>query len=95
MSKNLNKADIVTLVAMQTGYDKTTIQNVIESVMHNIRKQMGTGKNVQLRGFGTFIIKERKEKIARNLQNNTSVVVPAHKTPIFKPYNAFIDALNK
>lgn len=95
MSKNLNKAELVMLVAMQTGYDKTTIQNVIESAMHNVRKQMATGKNLQLRGFGSFVVKERKEKIARNLQNNTSVVIPAHKTPTFKPSDAFIDMLNK
>ena len=95
MSKNLNKAELVMLVAMQTGYDKTTIQNVIESAMHNVRKQMAAGKNLQLRGFGSFVIKERKEKIARNLQNNTSVVIPAHKTPTFKASDAFIDMLNK
>ena len=93
MRHSVNKADLVMLISMQTGYDKQTIQNILEAGFHHIRKQMAIGDNVYLRGFGSFIIKERKEKIGRNLRNNTSLLVPSRRVPYFKPSRTFIDMM--
>ncbi len=85
----MTKAELVSKVAMQTGYDKTTILNVLESGMGVIKKSVASGENVYLRGFGSFITKVRAEKIARNITKSTSIVVPEHKIPAFKPAREF------
>ncbi len=81
----MTKAELVNAIAIQTGYDKTTIMNIVESSMYCVKKSLSEGEFVYLRGFGTFGIKERKARIARNICAKTSVQVPAHKVPFFKP----------
>lgn len=83
----MTKAELVNTIAIQTGYDKTTIMNIVESSMYNVKKSLSEGEFVYLRGFGTFGIKERKARIARNICAKTSIQVPAHKIPYFKPSN--------
>lgn len=85
----MTKAELVNAIAIQTGYDKTTILNIVESSMYCIKKSISEGEFVFLRGFGTFGIKERKARIARNITAKTSVQVPAHKVPHFKPSDDF------
>lgn len=85
----MTKADIVSEIAKSTGVDKTTVANVIEGFMDSVKDTMASGENVYLRGFGTFLVKERAEKTARNISKNTTIIIPAHKTPAFKPAKEF------
>jgi len=87
----MTKAELVSEIAIQTGYDRATITNVLESSMQTVKKTMAKGECVFLRGFGSFIIKTRKEKVARDITKNTSVVVPQHNLPAFKPCSEFIE----
>ncbi len=91
----MTKAELVNAVAMETGYDKTTILNIVECSMNNIKKSVAAGENVYLRGFGSFITKVRAEKVARNITKNTSIVVPEHKIPAFKPGREFSAEVRK
>ncbi len=89
----MTKAELVNAIAIQTGYDKTTIMAIVESMMENVKKTVAEGENVYLRGFGSFITKTRAKKIARNISKNTSIVVPEHKIAAFKPSDEFNEML--
>jgi DNA-binding protein HU-beta len=91
----MTKADLISAIAIQTGYDRATISTVLEAAMQNIKKGVATGDDVYLRGFGSFVTKTRAQKIARNITKATSIVVPEHKIPYFKPSNEFKDMLLK
>jgi len=91
----MTKAELVNAVAKETGYDKATILNIVECFMGNIKKNVAAGENVYLRGFGSFITKVRAEKVARNITKNTSLVVPEHKIPAFKPGREFSAEVRK
>ena len=85
----MTKAEIVTRIYEQTGIEKTAVLAVVESFMETVKDTMSGGENVYLRGFGTFGVIERKEKVGRNITKGTSVVIPAHKIPTFKPCKEF------
>lgn len=85
------KAEIVNEIARTTGIDKASVLAVIEGLMTSIKDSLAHGENVYLRGFGSFIVKSRKEKLARNISKNTTDIVPAHNIPAFKPANVFKD----
>lgn len=87
----MTKAELISAISISTGYDKTTISNIVESTMTTIKKSVSDGENVYLRGFGSFISKTRKAKIARNISKNTSLPVPEHQIPAFKPANEFLE----
>ena len=86
----MTKAELVNTIAIKTGYDKRTIANVVETAMDSIKKTMADVESVYLRGFGSFITKTRKEKVAHNIAKNVSIHVPEHKIPAFKPSNEFV-----
>lgn len=90
----MTKAELVNAIAMQTGYDKTTILNVVEGAMMGIKNSLAEGENVYLRGFGSFVTKQRAEKLARNIARNTTVKVPARRVASFKPSDEFNAKLN-
>lgn len=71
--------------------EKIAVQKVIECFMDSVKNSLEKGDNVYLRGFGSFIVKERAEKTARNISKNTTIVIPAHKIPAFKPAKVFVD----
>ncbi|NLB67064.1 MAG: integration host factor subunit beta [Bacteroidales bacterium] len=87
----MTKADIVNEVAKATGLEKIAVQKVIENFMDSVKNSLEKGENVYLRGFGSFIVKERAEKTARNISKNTTIVIPAHRIPAFKPAKVFVD----
>lgn len=91
----MTKADIVNEISEKTGIEKMTVQATIEAFMKTIRNSMVEGKNVYLRGFGTFVVKKRAEKIGRNISKNTTVVIPAHFIPAFKPAKTFSDRVKR
>ncbi len=86
----MTKAELISQVARETGYDKTTILNIVECAMADIKKNVAAGENVYLRGFGSFITKVRAEKVARNITKKTSIIVPEHKIPAFKPSKDYV-----
>ncbi len=87
----MTKAEIVADIANKTGIEKVAVQAVVESFMESVKETMVTGENVYLRGFGSFIIKQRAEKTGRNISKNTTIVIPAHKIPAFKPAKTFVN----
>ncbi|MBR1928254.1 MAG: integration host factor subunit beta [Paludibacteraceae bacterium] len=89
----MTKAELVNLISIKTGYDKVTVLNVVESFMENVKGSIVKKENVYLRGFGTFQTKVRKEKVARNISKNTSIVVPEHAIPAFKPSKEFVQSV--
>ncbi|MBR1922278.1 MAG: integration host factor subunit beta [Paludibacteraceae bacterium] len=91
----MTKAELVNSIAIRTGYDRVTIMNIVETAMEEVKKNVITGENVYLRGFGSFITKTRAQKVARNISKQTSIVVPEHKIPAFKPSKEFAAALKK
>jgi len=86
----MTKAEIVAEIANKTGVEKTTVQTIVESFMDTIKSSMVTGENVYLRGFGSFTIKKRAEKTGRNISKNTTIIIPAHNIPTFKPAKTFV-----
>ena len=86
----MTKADIVKEIASKTGIEKQTVLQVVEGMMESIKTSMINGEEVFLRGFGSFIIKHRAEKTARNITKNTTMVIPAHNIPAFKPAKSFV-----
>lgn len=87
----MTKADIVKEIASKAGIEKQTVLQVVEGMMESIKTSMINGEEVFLRGFGSFIIKHRTEKTARNITKNTTMVVPAHNIPAFKPAKSFVE----
>lgn len=88
------KAELVTEIAAATGYSRREVSEVLEASMSIIEEKVSAGENIYLRGFGTFQTKVRKEKIARNISKQMSIVVPEHKVPAFKPSKEFTNKLN-
>ena len=86
----MTKADIVTEIAKKTGVEKVQIQAIVETFMEEVENSLSRGENVYLRGFGSFIIKTRAEKVARNISKNTTITIPEHKIPAFKPAKTFV-----
>lgn len=85
----MTKAEIVCEIAKKTGVEKQVVMQVVEGMMESIKNSMVNGEEVFLRGFGSFIIKRRAEKMARNISKNTTIVIPAHNIPAFKPSRSF------
>lgn len=88
--KIMTKAEIVTEIANKTGIEKVTVQATVEAFMEAIKNSMANGENVYLRGFGSFTIKKRAEKTGRNISRNTTIIIPAHNIPAFKPAKTFV-----
>jgi len=87
----MTKAEIVAEIANKTGIEKVAVQAVVESFMETVKDTMSDGENVYLRGFGSFIVKRRAEKTGRNISKNTTIIIPAHNIPAFKPAKTFVN----
>lgn len=87
----MTKADIVAEISEGTGLEKLETQKVVEAFMDSIKSSLSKGENVYLRGFGSFIVKERAEKTGRNISKNTTIIIPAHNIPAFKPAKTFVE----
>ena len=86
----MTKADIVNEIAKNTGIDKATVLKTVESFMDVVKDSLSKNENVYLRGFGSFIVKKRAQKTARNISKNTTMIIPAHNIPAFKPSDEFL-----
>ena len=85
----MTKADIVSNIAKQTGAEKVLVQEIVEAFMENVKGSLIENEPVYLRGFGSFIIKQRAQKVARNISKGTTITIPAHNIPAFKPAKSF------
>lgn len=91
----MTKAEIVSDIADKTGLEKVEIQTVVEAFMHEVKESLASGENVYLRGFGSFIVKKRAKKTGRNISKNTTIVIPAHNIPAFKPAKTFVEKVKE
>ena len=91
----MTKAEIVGYISKETGIDKTTALTVVESFMEQVKGALANEENVYLRGFGSFILKKRAQKTARNITQNTTMIIPEHNIPHFKPAKVFFEAVMK
>ncbi|MDE5806921.1 MAG: integration host factor subunit beta [Muribaculaceae bacterium] len=91
----MTKAEIVNEISRETGLERAAVLTIVEKLMEVIKDSMAGGNNVYLRGFGSFTIKTRKEKTARNISQNTTLKIPEHKIPAFKPSKVFMDVVKK
>ena len=91
----MTKAEIVNEVAKSTGVEKSIAQDVVEATMVAIKDSLSKGEPVYLRGFGSFIIKHRAQKAARNITKKTTMTIPAHDIPAFKPAKVFLASIKK
>lgn len=85
----MTKADIVNEISKNTGIDKAAVLTTIEAFMTTVKDTMSKGENVYLRGFGSFVVKKRAQKTARNISKNTTIIIPEHFIPSFKPAKTF------
>jgi DNA-binding protein HU-beta len=91
----MTKADIVNEIAKKTGVERTTVLKTVEAFMDAVKGSLAKKDNVYLRGFGSFVIKERAKKTARNISKNTTIEIPAHSVPSFKPAKTFTAVVKK
>ena len=89
----MTKADIVSRISDKLGIEKGDVQATVESFMEEVKSSLENGDNVYLRGFGSFIIKKRAEKTGRNISKNTTIKIPAHNIPAFKPAKVFVEGV--
>ena len=86
----MTKADIINQISSETGLSKKDVAVTVEAFMNVIKGSLLQKENVYLRGFGSFIVKHRAEKTARNISKNTTIVIEAHDFPSFKPAKSFV-----
>lgn len=91
----MTKAEIVTIISEKTGIEKLAVQTTVEAFMNAVKQNVADGKSVYLRGFGSFIPKKRAEKTGRNISQNTTIIIPAHYIPAFKPAKVFVEKVKK
>ena len=91
----MTKSDVINEISEKTGIDKLDVQVSVEAFFSVVKTSMTDGKNIYVRGFGSFVNKKRAKKIARNISKNTAIVIEEHYVPSFKPSKIFIDKIKK
>ncbi|MBR6374661.1 MAG: integration host factor subunit beta [Alloprevotella sp.] len=91
----MTKADIVAEISKRTGLDKNSVMLTVEAFMDTVKENLINNENVYLRGFGSFILKKRAQKTARNISKNTTIIIPEHNIPAFKPAKTFMKSVKK
>ena len=81
----MTKADIVNEITKNTGIDKVTVLTTVEAFMDTVKASLSKDENVYLRGFGSFVVKKRAQKTARNISKNTTIIIPEHNIPAQPP----------
>ena len=89
----MNKTELVAAVAEKTGLSKKDAEKAVKAVFDTVEETLKNGDKVQLIGFGTFEVRERAEKVARNPRTGDAVKVPASKVPAFKAGAALKSAI--
>ena len=89
----MTKADVIAQIAEKTGIDQADVSHSIEAFFNIVKTSMSTGQNIYIRGFGSFVNKKRKKKIARNISRNTAIIIDEHYIPSFKPAKIFVNKI--
>ena len=89
----MTKADIVNEISQKTGIEKATVLATVEAFMETVKDSLAGGNEVFLRGFGSFILKKRATKTARNISKKTTIINPEHHNPAFKPAKVFLQSI--
>ena len=89
----MTKAELVSKISDQLGIEKGDVLATVEAFMTEVKSSVASGNNVYLRGFGSFIVKTRGEKTGRNISKNTTLTIPAHNIPAFKPAKVFVQSV--
>ncbi len=87
----MTKAELVGIIAKRTGIERTVVLTSLEAFMEEVKTSLEKGEDVHLRGFGSFVVKHRAQKTGRILSRNTTIIIPAHDVPAFKPADTFVD----
>ena len=87
----MTKAEIIAEISNKTGIEKVDVQEAVEAFFKVVKNSMVKGENVYVRGFGSFIVKKRAQKTARNISKNTAIIIPEHFVPSFKPAKVFVE----
>src|SRR2546425_446183 len=82
--RGMTKADIVDQIAERTGLTKKDVAETVDSFLNAVARALAHGHHIEIRGFGTFRVKDRKSRIARNPRTGEAVPVPPRKVPVFK-----------
>ena len=91
----MTKADIVNEISKSTGIDKASVLTTVEKFMEIVKDSLANEEDVFLRGFGSFIVKTRSQKTARNISKGTTIIIPEHKIPAFKPAKVFLEQVKQ
>ncbi len=89
----MTKADIVNEISQKTGIEKASVLATVEAFMETVKDSLAGGNEVFLRGFGSFILKKRATKTARNISKKTTIIIPEHHIPAFKPAKVFLQSI--
>ena len=87
----MTKAELVSNISKRTGIERGVVLGTLEAFMDEVKNSLEGGEDVHLRGFGSFLVKHRAQKTGRILKNNTTIIIPAHDIPFFKPADVFVD----
>lgn len=87
----MRKENVIEIISQNTGMDKKTVSDIIESFFVVVKDSMAEGNNIYLRGFGTFLNKKKAQKVGRNISQNTPLIIEEHFAPKFKPSDKFIE----
>lgn len=87
----MTKAEVIAEISDKTGIEKIVVQETVEAFFKVVKNAMVGGENVYVRGFGSFVVKKRAEKTARNISKNTAIIIPEHYVPSFKPAKIFVE----
>lgn len=91
----MTKAEVINEIAERTGIERNDVQESIETFFKVVKVSLSKGDNVYFRGFGSFTLKKRAEKVARNISKNTQITIPEHYIPKFKPAKSFVDKVKR
>lgn len=91
----MTKIELVKIVAQKTGIDQATVLAAVEGMVDTIKETLVQKENVYIRGWGTWTLKHRAQKTARNILKNTTMVIEAHDIPYFKPCKDFMESVAK
>ncbi|MCI4669105.1 MAG: integration host factor subunit beta [Bacteroidia bacterium] len=87
----MTKAEVIVEISQKTGIDKADVSAALEGFFSVVKNSLSKGENVYIRGFGSFVVKHRKEKVGRIISQNKPIVIPAHYVPSFKPAKVFVE----
>lgn len=87
----MTKAEVVAEISAKTGLERVDVLETVEAFFTIIKSSLSKGENVYVRGFGSFVVRRRAAKVARNISKNTAVLIPEQFVPVFKPADIFVE----